>query len=72
MLHFTLAVWSPAATDVTNCCVCEADKLTDAGLMVNEAGGVRVTVELADLVESPTLVAVIVTVSAVLILDGAV
>jgi hypothetical protein len=54
-----------------NCCVCELERLTDAGLIVNEAGGVRVMVELADLVESATLVAVIVTVWVALILDGA-
>jgi hypothetical protein len=45
-----------------NCCVWELERLTDAGLMVNEAGALRVIVELADLVESATLVAVIVTV----------
>ena len=48
-------------TDAVNCWVCEADRLTEAGLMVTATGGIRVTIALADLVESATLVAVIVT-----------
>jgi hypothetical protein len=52
-----------------NCCVCDLDRLTEAGLMVNEAGGIRVTVALADFAP---LVAVIVTVWIALTLDGAV
>ena len=59
-------------TDATNCCVCEADRLTEAGLVVTDTVGLRVMVELADLVVSATLVAVIVTVWVALILDGAV
>ena len=60
------------ATVAVNCWVFDADRLTEAGLMVTDTVGLRVMVELADLVESATLVAVIVTVSVVLILDGAV
>jgi hypothetical protein len=60
MLHFTL-VWRLAAMDVTNCCVCETDRLTEAGLMAIPAAGLRVTMALADLAELATLVAVIVT-----------
>ena len=55
--------------DVTNCCVCELDRLTEAGLMVTEAVGIRVTTALADLAP---LVAVIVTVWLAAMLDGAV
>jgi hypothetical protein len=65
-------VWRLAAIDVTNCCVCETDRLTEAGLMAIAAGGLRVTMALADLVVSATLVAVIVTVWLALMLDGAV
>ena len=66
MVQPTLVLLGPSTlgpvTEVMNCCVWELERLTDAGLMVNEAGALRVIVELADLVESATLVAVIVTV----------
>ena len=59
-------------TVAVNCCVFDADRLTEAGLVVTDTVGLRVMVELEDLVVSATLVAVIVTVWVVLMLDGAV
>jgi hypothetical protein len=60
------------ATDAANCWVCELDRLTEAGLIVTDAGGIRVIMALADLAELAVLVAVIVTVCVALMLDGAV
>ena len=71
MLHVTPVLLVPV-TDATNCCVCELDRLTDAGLIVTDTGGRRVIVALANLLELATLVAVIVTVWVALILEGAV
>jgi hypothetical protein len=68
MLQVTL-VWVAAAPFTTNCCVCDLDRLTAAGLMVTDAVGIRAILALADLAP---LVAVIVTVWVALILDGAV
>ena len=56
-------------TDAMNCCACELDRLTEAGLTVTDTVGIRVIVALADLAP---LVAVIVTVWIALMLDGAV
>ena len=55
-------------TDAMNCCVCELDRLTEAGLTVTDAVGIRVTMALADLAP---LLAVMVTVWIALMLDGA-
>ena len=44
--------------DALNCCVCELDKLAEAGLTVTDTVGMSVTTALADLAP---LVAVIVT-----------
>jgi hypothetical protein len=52
-----------------NCCACELDRLTEAGLTVTDTVGIRVIVALAGLAP---LVAVIVTVWIALMLDGAV
>jgi hypothetical protein len=68
MVQATLVLLIPV-TDALNCCVCELDKLTETGLMVTEAVGIRVTTALADLAP---LVAVIVTVWVAAMLDGAV
>jgi hypothetical protein len=48
------------------------DRLTEAGLTVTDAGGMRVTMALAILAELAALVAVMVTVWVALMLDGAV
>lgn len=71
MLHVTPVLTFPV-TLAENCCVREADRLTEAGLTVTDTAGVRVTTALADFVESDALVAVIVTVWVALMLDGAV
>ena len=55
-------------TDAMNCCVCELDRLTEAGLTVTDAVGIRVTLAVADLAP---LMAVIVTVWVAVMLDGA-
>jgi hypothetical protein len=60
IFHVTLVLLLPVTVAV-NCCVFEADRLTEAGLVVTATGGIRVTMALEDLVESATLVAVIVT-----------
>ena len=51
-----------------NCCVCEPDRLTEAGLTVTDAVGIRVTLALADLAP---LLAVTVTVWIAPMVDGA-
>jgi hypothetical protein len=70
MLQATLVALVPV-TDAMNCCVCELDRLTEAGLTVTDTGGISVTMALADLVELARLVAVIVTVWMALMVDGA-
>ena len=71
MLHVIPVLLVPV-TDAANCWVCELDRLTEAGLIVTDAGGIRVIMALADLAELAVLVAVIVTVCVALMLDGAV
>ena len=71
MVQVTLVLLDPV-TDAANCCVCELDRLTEAGLIVTDAGGIRGTMALAVLAELAELVAVIVTVWVALTLDGAV
>jgi hypothetical protein len=68
MVQRTLVLLVPV-TDAMNCCVCELDRLTEAGLTVTDTVWIRVTTALADLAP---LVAVIVTVWLAAMLDGAV
>ena len=71
MVHLTLVLVVPV-TLAANCIVCDLDKLTEVGLMVNDAGGTRVIIAVADMVELVALVAVIMTCWVALMLDGAV
>jgi len=59
-------------TDASNCCVCEALTPAVPGVTVIDTAGFNVTVALALFVGSAMLVAVTVTVCALLILEGAV
>ena len=70
MVHRTAALGVPVTLAV-NCWVWELDRLTLAGVIVIETAGTSVTVALADLVGSELNVAVIVTVSVLLIFFGA-
>jgi hypothetical protein len=59
-------------TLAANCSVCDLDRLTEVGLMVNDAAGTRVIIAVADMVELVALVAVTMTCCVALMLDGAV
>ena len=61
ILHATPELLVPV-TLAENCWAWEADILAELGLIVTDTGGTRVIMALANLVESATLVAVIVTV----------
>jgi hypothetical protein len=66
------AVFEVPATLAVNIWVCEGVSVTLPGVNATLTGGASVTLALADLVESATLVAVTVTVWAEAMLDGAV
>ena len=66
------AVFEVFATAAVNACVCASARVTVPGVNATLTGGTSVTLALADLVESATLVAVTVTVCALVIEAGAV
>jgi hypothetical protein len=70
-VHVTEVLVEPVTLAV-NCRVCELDKVAEVGLTPTATGGTRLIIALADLVESAALVAVMVTLWAVLMLAGAV
>jgi hypothetical protein len=65
------AVLLALATVATNCCVCPEVSVADMGTTLTETGGIRVTTAETDELESPTVVAVTVTVCCVSMLRGA-
>jgi hypothetical protein len=65
-------VFELPVTVAVNCLLCDAVRVADNGLILMLTMGVSWTVALADLVESATLVAVIITDCALLMTDGAV
>src|SRR5271157_145682 len=67
------AVLLVLATLAVNCCVWPPlESVTLAGVTLKDTGGMRVTVAVSDVDETPRVVAVIVTVCCVSILEGAV
>ena len=66
------AVLEVFATAAVNACVCDGVRVTLPGVNATLTGGTSVTLALADLVESATLVAVTVTVWAAEMVAGAV
>jgi hypothetical protein len=71
IVHVTGAFVVPVTLAV-NCCVCELDRLAAAGLTDTDTGATRLTVALANLVESARLIAVTVKFWLALIAGGAV
>ena len=71
IVQVTAVFVEPVTVDV-NCCVCAANSDALAGVTVTVTGGFKVTVAVADLVVSATLVAVMVTVLCAAIDGGAV
>jgi len=71
MVQLTPVLLVPV-TFAANCIVWRRDRVTEAGLTVTDAGGTRVIVAVADVLELAALVAVIVTFWVAPMLDGAV